>query len=58
VRGTAHQATLKLRVANGSASESRTLDYHDGLKYPHLQRDSSRPDLLQVIVSSQTTAAR
>jgi predicted metalloprotease with PDZ domain len=58
VRGTADHGTLELQVANGSDSDSRTLDYHDGLKYPHLQRDPSRPDLLQVIVGPQTRAPR
>ena len=38
VRATAHHGTLQLQAANGSASELHSLDYHDGLKYPHLQR--------------------
>ena len=54
VRATAHRGTLQLQAANGSASELHSLDYHDGLKYPHLQRDPSKPDLLQRIVEPQT----
>ena len=54
VRGTANHGKLQLQAANGSASESHSLDYHDGLKYPHLQRDPSKPDLLQRIVEPQT----
>jgi predicted metalloprotease with PDZ domain len=56
VRETAHHGRLELQLANGSASESHSLDYHDGLKYPHLQRDPSKPDLLQRIVTPQTRA--
>jgi predicted metalloprotease with PDZ domain len=54
VGATAQHGTLQLQAANGSASELHSLDYHDGLKYPHLQRDPSKPDLLQRIVEPQT----
>jgi hypothetical protein len=28
------------------------VDYHGGLRYPHLERDSSRPDYLSEILHS------
>jgi hypothetical protein len=33
------------------------LDYHGGLRYPHLQRDPTKPDLLREIVAPQATQA-
>jgi hypothetical protein len=56
VRGTADHGRLELQVANGSASESHPLEYHDGLKYPKLARDPSKPDLLRLIVAPQAGA--
>jgi hypothetical protein len=38
----------------GGLALACSLDYHDGLRYPHLQRDPSKPDLLQRIVEPQT----
>ena len=57
VRATAGGAGLELTVANGKASARVRLDYHDGLKYPHLVRDPSRPDLLQQILAPRTAPA-
>jgi hypothetical protein len=31
------------------------LDYHGGLRYPHLQRDPSKPDLLREIAAPHAT---
>ena len=45
-------APLELLAANGEFFESHTLDYHGGERYPHLERDSSNPDLLSSIISS------
>jgi predicted metalloprotease with PDZ domain len=57
VRGLKDPGTLDLQVANGSATEVHRLDYHGGLKYPHLQRDPAKPDLLRLMVAPRTTAA-
>jgi len=57
VRRTRDQGKLELRVANGRATQLHRLNYHGGLKYPHLQRDASKPDLLRLIVAPRTTAA-
>ena len=57
VRRTRDQGKLELQVANGHATELHRLDYHGGLRYPHLQREPSKPDLLRLIVAPQTTVA-
>jgi predicted metalloprotease with PDZ domain len=48
--GKTSRAPLELRVQNGDFSKTYKIDYHDGEKFPHLERDSSRPDLLQQII--------
>lgn len=57
VRGTRDGGELELKVANGKSSAVRRLDYHGGLRYPHLQRDPTKPDLLREIVAPQATQA-
>ena len=37
---------IRLIVANGAQVEAHQIDYHGGLRYPHLRRDSSHPDYL------------
>jgi len=54
VRATAGGARLEFTVANGKARAVVRLDYHEGLKYPHLVRDLSKPDLLQKILAPRT----
>jgi predicted metalloprotease with PDZ domain len=58
VRGTRDGGKLDLRVANGNSSATYRLDYHGGLRYPHLQRDPSKPDLLSEIAAPQGTTLR
>jgi predicted metalloprotease with PDZ domain len=57
VRGTRAGGKLELQVANGNSSARRRLDYHGGLRYPHLQRDPSKPDLLREIAAPHTAQA-
>jgi predicted metalloprotease with PDZ domain len=57
VRGTRDGGNLELQVANGGSSAKCRLDYHGGLRYPHLQRDSSKPDLLLEIAAPRATEA-
>ncbi|MGE5327056.1 MAG: M61 family metallopeptidase [Deltaproteobacteria bacterium] len=40
---------IQLMVANGSQYQTHSVDYHGGLRYPHLERDDSRPDYLSEI---------
>jgi len=41
---------LELLVENGEFFKTYPIDYHGGEKYPHLERDSGRPDLLGDII--------
>lgn len=43
-------APLELLVENGSFNQTYNLDYHGGERYPHLERDSTRPDLLSEVI--------
>jgi predicted metalloprotease with PDZ domain len=46
-------APIQLIVTNGPQVETRTIDYHGGLRYPHLVRDTSRADFLSEILRPQ-----
>jgi len=46
-------APIELVVENGSFNETYKLDYHGGERYPHLERDSSKPDLLGEVIKSR-----
>jgi predicted metalloprotease with PDZ domain len=41
---------LQLLTANGAQFQTYSVDYHGGLRYPHLERESSRPDYLSEIL--------
>lgn len=43
-------APIQLIVQNGEYFRTTALDYHDGLRYPHLERDSAKPDLFGKIL--------
>jgi predicted metalloprotease with PDZ domain len=51
VRHTTRGGGLKLTIANGNFQSIHVLNYHDGIKYPRLERYSSRPDLLEQIAA-------
>ncbi|HEV8428892.1 MAG TPA: hypothetical protein VGQ41_13400 [Pyrinomonadaceae bacterium] len=51
-------APIELVVGNGSFNETYRLNYHGGERYPHLERDSSKPDLLGDVVKSRAQRAR
>jgi predicted metalloprotease with PDZ domain len=40
---------IQLMVANGPRYQTHSVDYHGGLRYPHLERDNGRPDYLSEI---------
>jgi predicted metalloprotease with PDZ domain len=44
------KAPIELQVENAEVSGNYKLDYHDGERFPHLERDSSKPDLLEQII--------
>jgi predicted metalloprotease with PDZ domain len=56
IRATANGGPLELQVANGNSSAIRRVEYRGGLRYPHLERDPGKPDMLRDIVAPRTTA--
>ena len=50
---------IELVVENGSFTEMYKLNYHGGERYPHLERDPTRPDMIgDVIKARRGTATR
>jgi predicted metalloprotease with PDZ domain len=47
-------APVDLLIKTGEYYETRHVDYRDGERYPHLVRDSSKPDLLSDIIRPRT----
>src|SRR5271166_3334956 len=47
-------APLELLMENVEFYKTVKLDYHDGERYPHLVRDSGKPDMLADIIKPQT----
>jgi predicted metalloprotease with PDZ domain len=41
---------IEVLIENGEFYKTYKVDYHDGLKYPHLERDAGKPDLLSDIL--------
>jgi len=41
---------IELLVANREFYSTYRVDYHDGERYPYLERDPSKPDLLDEII--------
>lgn len=42
-------APIRLIAANGIEVQTYSVDYHGGIRYPHLERDESRPNYLEEI---------
>jgi predicted metalloprotease with PDZ domain len=42
---------LELLIKVGEFYEVHRIDYHDGERYPHLERDTANPDLLSAIIA-------
>ncbi len=49
--GKATTGPLELLVANGEFYKTYAVEYHGGERYPYLERDSSKPDVLSSIIS-------
>jgi hypothetical protein len=49
------KAPVQLLVENTEYYKTVPLDYHDGPRYPHLIRDSSKRDLLGDIIKPKVT---
>jgi predicted metalloprotease with PDZ domain len=46
-------APIELIAKNGSRFRIVQIDYHDGLRYPHLERDISQPARLDDILAAK-----
>ena len=44
---------IELLVKNFDEYKTIRIDYHDGLKYPHLVRDTSKPDTLATLLKAR-----
>jgi predicted metalloprotease with PDZ domain len=55
VAGKSNKEPLQLLVENTEYYKTYSLDYHDGPRYPHLVRDSSKPDLFDQIMKPKVT---
>jgi predicted metalloprotease with PDZ domain len=44
-------APIEIAALHGDALKTFRVNYHDGERYPHLERDASRPDLLAAILA-------
>jgi predicted metalloprotease with PDZ domain len=51
------KAKLEFQVENGDFITARSIDYAGGSKYPHLQRDESKPDLISAIFKPRGNAS-
>jgi predicted metalloprotease with PDZ domain len=56
VASTARTDPLEFIVENGSYYSVKRVDYHGGLRYPHLERASGADDVLLSIVKARLTA--
>ncbi len=46
-------APIDLLIKNGTRYRTVSIAYHDGLRYPHLERDPSKPDRLGAIIAAK-----
>jgi predicted metalloprotease with PDZ domain len=46
-------APIEVVVENGSFHETYKLNYHSGARYPHLERDNSKPDVIGDVIKSR-----
>ena len=51
--GKSSTTPIELVVENGSFTGAYKLNYHGGERYPHLERDPTKPDLLGEVIKSQ-----
>ena len=46
--------SIQLVIENGSFTQTIQLNYHGGERYPHLERDPSKPDIISEIIKPLT----
>jgi predicted metalloprotease with PDZ domain len=47
-------APIQVTAANGREAHDYSIDYHGGLRFPHIERDKSQPDYLSEILHALT----
>jgi predicted metalloprotease with PDZ domain len=47
-------APIELLISNSSEYKTYSINYHGGLRNPHIERDSSRPDYLSEILGAHS----
>jgi predicted metalloprotease with PDZ domain len=47
--------SIQIITSNGARYETRSVDYHGGVRYPHIVRDESHPDYLGEIYHGQNS---
>jgi predicted metalloprotease with PDZ domain len=53
-RAVSNSAPIKFIIANGEFYSTVEIDYHDGEKYPYLERDTTKTDLLSSAITPLT----
>jgi len=46
-------APIEILAENGDFYRTYAVDYHGGLRYPHLVRDTSKPDTLAEVLKAR-----
>jgi hypothetical protein len=46
-------APIEILAQNGEFFRTFRVDYHGGLRYPHLERDESKPDVLAEVLKGR-----
>jgi predicted metalloprotease with PDZ domain len=54
----ASSAPIELIAENGDFFRTYRVDYHGGERYPHLERDPRKPDLLSAIIKPKSASLR
>jgi predicted metalloprotease with PDZ domain len=49
---------IELTAKNGGSTKTFSLDYHGGEKYPHLERDEKKTDLIEAIAKPRTKTGK
>jgi hypothetical protein len=47
-------APIEITVQQGDVLRTLKVSYHEGERYPHLERDAARPDLLTSILAPKS----
>lgn len=58
VQATKTTPDMELILENADFIKAYTLKYNGGERYPHLERDTSKPDLLQEVIKPLTSTSK